>query len=61
MDEAADVISRIEDNGWQVPDYIDPATYKPGSIDFGAIDNAVPELKIPEVPKMPVPTAGRSR
>ena len=58
MDDAADVISRIEGNGWKVPDYIDPATYKPGSIDFNAM-SAAPDMKMPELPK--VPTAGRSR
>jgi len=58
MDDAADVISRIEGNGWKVPDYIDPATYKPGSIDFNAM-SAASNMKMPELPK--VPTAGRSR
>lgn len=62
MDDAAEIIGRIEENDWKVPDYIDPGTYKPGSIDFDAIANtAAPEVKMPELPKMPVPTAGRSR
>ena len=59
MDDAAAVIGRIENNGWKVPDYIDPATYTPGSIDFNAMSSAAPDMKMPELPK--VPTAGRSR
>lgn len=61
MNDAADVIGRIEGNGWKVPDYIDPATYKPGSIDFNAMSSAAPDMKMPELPKAPIPTAGRSR
>lgn len=59
-DEASEMISKIEKNGWNVPAGIDPSSYKPDSISELPIK---PEVKIdiqkPELPKINISKVGR--